>query len=492
MLRIQWICGLIGWISASLFSPLHAQSHSSQSTAAIAAAALPSTVTILALGDRGDTLGIGSGFVVRPGIILTNWHVVKNASAALVFVDPDSASLSTQLIAGDETRDVAALRVRGLSARPLATTTLVPTVGERVVAIGSPLGLSRTVTEGIVSAVRRVGSKRMIQVAVPVSPGSSGGPVLNAHGRVFGLVTSGIMSGQALNFVTPVEYALELLKTPTQSRSFPGRERPAPQPRPAPSPAMARGDAEGDNLGGLFNPPPAQPTRASLAGRYRLKARQRVGTGPWREVTAWSYAELHLAQQGGWMWGLEQPVTMVDSLETRGDGTVRLRIAGISYEGYQADTGFVLTANQNAGGTIRQLQLRALALRSIRLGCIGTFTVEGSTTASEHGREPADTLNWSGHAVLAPRLELLNLAVWLTDGQGEAITGYQSAKRNPYSTTFALSDSVEISGLTTALGYCGIGYRYADKELDLRLRLRLRRDQREYEGDLNLRFVPDQ
>jgi len=332
----------------------------------------------------------------------------------------------------------------------------------------------------------------MIQVAVPVSPGSSGGPALNARGRVFGLVTSGIMSGQALNFVTPIEYGLELIKTPTQSRALPGRERPAPQPRPAPPPASARGNGDGDNPEGLFNPLPAQPTRGSLAGRYRLKARQRVGSRPWQEVTAWNYAELHLAQQGGWMWSVEQPATMADSLETRGDGTVRLRIAGISYEGYQADSGFVLTANQNAGGTTRQLQLRALALRSFRLGCIGTFTVEGSTTVSERGRELADPLSWSGYVVLAPRLELLNLAVWLADGQGEVITGYQSAKRNPYRTTFALSDSVEISGLTTALGSCGTTYNYGSGEPDLSLRLRLRRDKRDYEGDLNLRFVPDQ
>ena len=88
----------------------------------------------------------------------------------------------------------------------LTISTTSPTEGERVIVIGNPLGLEATVSDGLVSAVRTIpGEGEFIQITAPVSPGSSGSPILNSKGEVIGIATFIITEGQNLNFAIPVK-----------------------------------------------------------------------------------------------------------------------------------------------------------------------------------------------------------------------------------------------------------------------------------------------
>jgi hypothetical protein len=184
------------------------------STAAIAARATPATVTILTFDALGDTLGQGSGFFfIRPdGTLLTNWHVMAGAYRAHVILASGRWYEQVTVLEADSATDLAILKVSGSGLpAPVPRSTMVPAVGERVVVIGSPLGLSRTVSEGIVSARRLVDGREFVQISAAISPGSSGGPVLDGQGRVFAVAMGTLTEGQQLNFAVPVRYAVLML-----------------------------------------------------------------------------------------------------------------------------------------------------------------------------------------------------------------------------------------------------------------------------------------
>ena len=174
--------------------------------------ALRSTVTILTLGSAGDTLALGSGFFVAPeGVLVTNWHVMSGADHAVVVLTDGSRYSDVAFIAGDPVVDVALLRVRGGRFPVLPPSRVLPAVGTRIVVIGSPLGLAQTVTDGLVSGVRNLGGRDRLQMSAPISPGSSGGPVLNPRGEVVAIAASSLVGGQQINFAVPIHYALDLL-----------------------------------------------------------------------------------------------------------------------------------------------------------------------------------------------------------------------------------------------------------------------------------------
>ncbi len=109
----------------------------------------------------------------------------------------------------------------------------IPEIGERIYAIGNPKGLSGTFSEGIVSGVRNLQLSQELQITAPISPGSSGGPVLNSRGQVIGVAYASYSEGQNLNFAIPIKYLLTLkiklgtlslipsLKSPTISSNKP-------------------------------------------------------------------------------------------------------------------------------------------------------------------------------------------------------------------------------------------------------------------------------
>ena len=182
-------------------------------TAEIAARATPSVVIVENFNEDGEKAGQGSGYVFSgDGVIITNYHVIRGAKSLTVRVPGQEPYRVDSVLGYEIDHDVAALQLTGSSLPALLTETMEePRVGDRVVAIGAPLGLESTVSEGIVSAVRSVGTMRIIQTTASISPGSSGGPLLNEYGRVIGLTTATVQDGQSLNFVVSAKHVSELL-----------------------------------------------------------------------------------------------------------------------------------------------------------------------------------------------------------------------------------------------------------------------------------------
>ncbi len=154
---------------------------------------MPSIVMI-----KTDT-GTGSGFFVSSaGDILTNWHVIRNADYISVTAH-DGKSMSASLKDYDSQRDMALLSVKTpYPVKFLAISKSLPRQGEAVIAIGNPKGLSGTVSNGIVSAFRE--NNTWVQFTAPISPGSSGGALVNLRGEVVGMPTKLRTDGQNLNF----------------------------------------------------------------------------------------------------------------------------------------------------------------------------------------------------------------------------------------------------------------------------------------------------
>ncbi len=159
---------------------------------------------------RTDT-GQGSGVFFRSdGYIITNKHVVEDASAIDV-IDYDSRRYSVSAIGLARDIDLAILKVEGTGFEYLefADSSRIR-VGERVIAVGNPLGLSFTVTEGIISAVdRRIRSVDYIQTDVPINPGNSGGPLVNARKEIVGINTFIVANTQGLGFAIPSDTVAE-------------------------------------------------------------------------------------------------------------------------------------------------------------------------------------------------------------------------------------------------------------------------------------------
>jgi len=160
--------------------------------------------------------GIGSGFIISAnGIILTNAHVVANADNVSVVLK-DGRRLQGNVVGADPVTDVAVVRIKatGLPVARLGNSdNLLP--GEWAIAIGNPLGLNNTVTQGIISATERsvadvgVPTERVdfIQTDAAINPGNSGGPLLNAQGEVIGMNTAIIQGAQGLGFAIPIKTA---------------------------------------------------------------------------------------------------------------------------------------------------------------------------------------------------------------------------------------------------------------------------------------------
>ena len=180
------------------------------SPAEIAAAATPAIVSIR------TPLGLGTGFVVRDsGWIVTNLHVINGADRALVTFPNTKSFPVLEVLNVSAAHDLALLRIdaKGLPVLKLADSEKVRP-GDAIVAIGHPLGLEDTVSNGLVSAVRQLGDLTALQISAPIAPGSSGGPLLDEHGEVVGVATAILRGGQNLNLGVPAKYVQALLQNP--------------------------------------------------------------------------------------------------------------------------------------------------------------------------------------------------------------------------------------------------------------------------------------
>ena len=162
---------------------------------------------------NGQPLSLGSGFFVRDGEIASNLHVVEGAASGYAKLVGQKAKYEIEgVTAVDPARDLVILRISGsrASALTLDSSDAVQ-VGEPVYAVGNPQGLEGTFSQGIVSSIREVGTDKLLQITAPISPGSSGGPVLNGKGRVIGVSVATFRGGQNLNFAIPSNYLETLL-----------------------------------------------------------------------------------------------------------------------------------------------------------------------------------------------------------------------------------------------------------------------------------------
>jgi tetratricopeptide (TPR) repeat protein len=164
----------------------------------------PAVVSITTYDAKGESLISGSGFFIRPGQVMTNLHVVRGAlRAEIKTLEGKGRSYAVSgLLAVDEEADLALLSVELPLEKSRAATmgTTLPEEGEKVFAIGNPLRLEGSVTDGIVSAVRDVPNLgKIIQVTVPISHGNSGSPLFNMKGQVVGIITVKVTNGQNIN-----------------------------------------------------------------------------------------------------------------------------------------------------------------------------------------------------------------------------------------------------------------------------------------------------
>lgn len=177
----------------------------------------PGVVSIKTKDKYGKDIGLGSGFLISPdGLIVTNFHVMESAYKAQVNIG-DKIYKDVYFVRGLPEFDIAILKINSDNLPYLSLGNSDGLVdGQFIVVLGSPWGFEHSVSNGIVSAVRSKGSVKIIQMTAPVSPGSSGGPVLNEFGEVVGITTlASFFMAQNLNFAVPVNYLSNVLKEPS-------------------------------------------------------------------------------------------------------------------------------------------------------------------------------------------------------------------------------------------------------------------------------------
>jgi serine protease Do len=162
--------------------------------------------------------GLGSGFIINEdGFLMTNFHVIENESQISVEVYQQKGGelerkvyKQVRIIAMNKFGDLALLKIDDKDAPKFKSVPLgsadALAVGESVFAIGSPMGLERTVTEGILSTkTRQLVGELYLQTTAQINPGNSGGPLFNLHGEVIGITNMKITFGEGLGFAIPVE-----------------------------------------------------------------------------------------------------------------------------------------------------------------------------------------------------------------------------------------------------------------------------------------------
>lgn len=172
----------------------------------------PSIWLVSTYDAAGKPLGSGSAVVVGPEALLTNCHVLRGASR--VTITNDNVAHGARLQLADVERDLCQITARNLVAPAVQLGDSEQLeVGQRVFALGNPRGMERTLSDGLISALHRgEGTRELvaIQTSAPISPGSSGGGLFDAQGRLIGITSSGLRDSQNIGFAVPVNFYLEL------------------------------------------------------------------------------------------------------------------------------------------------------------------------------------------------------------------------------------------------------------------------------------------
>ena len=230
-----WLCGVT--LLTGLASPIHANARGDDNVPAPAAAksadedspsqesagveavyqrVRPSLAVISVRGGDGRPRGLGSGFVISAeGLIATNMHVIGENRPIEVQLANGKHYDVTAVHAFDRHLDLAILRIdaRGLAPLVLGDSEVLR-AGQAVVALGNPLGLRHSVVSGVVSGRREIDSRSMIQLAIPIESGNSGGPLVDMQGRVAGILTLKSAVTSNLGFAVPINDLKPLIAKP--------------------------------------------------------------------------------------------------------------------------------------------------------------------------------------------------------------------------------------------------------------------------------------
>jgi S1-C subfamily serine protease len=163
--------------------------------------------------SNGQPLSLGSGFCVSDEAIASNLHVIEGATRGNAKLIAEKRKYEIEgIVALSTQRDLVVMKISSFPSQALSLgNSDTVQVGDSVYAVGNPQGLEGTFSQGIVSGIGELGSDKLLQITAPISPGSSGGPVLNDKGEVIGVSAATFRGGQNLNFAIPSKYLKELL-----------------------------------------------------------------------------------------------------------------------------------------------------------------------------------------------------------------------------------------------------------------------------------------
>lgn len=255
--RRRWPAALFSWslLAVLLAAPLTSAA-AAPSIQEIYRRAAPSVVFITQVDAAGKTTSVASGFIVAPnGVVVTNYHVIEPDPGAVqlrVKVPSGDVYSEVRVIYAEQRRDFAviSLRATGLPALPVGDSDRVE-VGDQILAIGNPQGLELTLTQGIVESLRTTEQYgyRFIQHQAPISPGSSGGPLLNMNGEAIGINAFRLRDAQNIAGAIPINYVKPFFgESPkltweewarTAAGGAPPRPAPATPAQPAPGTVWA-------------------------------------------------------------------------------------------------------------------------------------------------------------------------------------------------------------------------------------------------------------
>ncbi len=237
----------------------------------IAQNAFGSTVLLVMEDANGQPIGLGSGFFVQPNQIATNLHVVEGAARGYAKLVGQKTKHDIEGISAiDAKRDLVILKVSALGTRALSlgdSDTVL--VGETVYAVGNPHGLEGTFSQGIISSVRKIGADKLLQLTAPISPGSSGGPVINGKGNVIGVSVATFRAGQNLNFAIPSNYLTALVAQV-------GYAKPLSQTKPTRSTRSILADLGGRSVEGVTGGKLTWEFKHNQRGQYAFSLRNHL------------------------------------------------------------------------------------------------------------------------------------------------------------------------------------------------------------------------
>lgn len=211
--QTRWVVGVCFVACTLLYPP--SQAVASKTPEDIFAQWSPGVLLVQGIGPFGLPQSSGTGFIVNSvGLFVTNFHVIEHALEVTVKLKDGREFKVSGSVELNRGLDLAILKIDATSlvTVPLGDSDAMR-VGQPVFAIGNPMGLEQTISDGLISAIRGdTPDEKIFQITAPISPGSSGGPLFNLNGEVIGITFAQLTQGQNLNFAIPINAAKPFIK----------------------------------------------------------------------------------------------------------------------------------------------------------------------------------------------------------------------------------------------------------------------------------------